>query len=1025
MNSIRHYKPMIFILFAWLMCSAQAEETPPVSLTASDGTGLEMRELKVRVVLDGITAFTELEMSFYNPENRQREGRFAILLPSNASVSRFAMKIGQNWQEGEVVEKQKARQVYEDFLHRRQDPALLEQDSGNYFRARVFPIPPNAEKNIILSYSELLVNNANTFYFPLKGLPKLGRLEIKAFYKGEPESSTAVTSSLGGEIKNWKIMSIEKKDFTPVEDFILKIPPNNKEEYYALRAGNLCAVRFQPVSEGKNDPVPVEKWVVLIDTSASQAVSFSSNMDRLQQILHLLTEKGAREIRLIAFDQDIEDMGLYSSGTGLGKLKERRPLGASNMENAFEKLTAMISDQKIRLLLVSDGIPTAGCVDMNQLRAELSETNSIHRTDALCFTAYRDEGALKEITLSGKTPGTFVHGKMDDNHIAAKLLKPVHAEIRIEVPDSVWFWPEKLEGIQEGEEIVVFAEVSEDKPFVLRWNGRELTLKTQATHPLLLKREWGKARILRLIEKEKSAADKDMKNAMHNEAIRLSTTERILCPYTALLVLETEYDYQRYNIDRNALSDILTIGPDGINVVHRKPTDIPRPVPVIERPRRNFLRVKEEARKSMEEMGLDQITASNARQESSVPEEKEKLALPAAAPASEMAAGKPAGMEEGLEFTLGDEQEVSETVTKSRITSQTELSDKTVSDTPPPQPRASVPERVVLQSETPPGERIVTITVHIDQPRVRQNDQVPPWSGDYEKMRTLIKNNDLKKALELTLNWLNKNPGDPMAYVSLGEVLMKTGDANEACRAYGSLIDLFPSRADIRRWAGERLMEIPEAISLAADTFQKAKDQRPDHPSGFHLLAMALLAQGEVGSAINTLTEGLSRNFNNRFLKVKEILAEDLSLILSSSIASHLKDNEQVKKIIQQYRINPTLKPQYRFILSWETDANDVDFHIHDKSNNHAFYSQPSLSSGGKLYADITQGYGPECFVIENPRAAPYRLQAHYYSRGPMGYGMGLLQILKLSDSGKLSLENRPFLIMNDQAFVNLGTVEG
>ena len=41
-----------------------------------------------------------------------------------AAISRFAMKIGDRWQEGEVVERQAARVAYEDFLHRRQDPAL-------------------------------------------------------------------------------------------------------------------------------------------------------------------------------------------------------------------------------------------------------------------------------------------------------------------------------------------------------------------------------------------------------------------------------------------------------------------------------------------------------------------------------------------------------------------------------------------------------------------------------------------------------------------------------------------------------------------------------------------------------------------------------------------------------------------------------------------------------------------------------------------------------------------------------------
>ena len=74
--------------------------------------------------------------------------------PWAAAISRFAMRVGDRMQEGEVVERRRAQQVYEDFLHRKQDPALLEKDAGNEFDARVFPIEPNAEKVIVIAYSE-------------------------------------------------------------------------------------------------------------------------------------------------------------------------------------------------------------------------------------------------------------------------------------------------------------------------------------------------------------------------------------------------------------------------------------------------------------------------------------------------------------------------------------------------------------------------------------------------------------------------------------------------------------------------------------------------------------------------------------------------------------------------------------------------------------------------------------------------------------------------------------------------------
>ena len=115
---------------------------------------------------------------------------------------------------------------------------------------------------------------------------------------------------------------------------------------------------------------------------------------------------------------------------------------------------------------------------------------------------------------------------------------------------------------------------------------------------------------------------------------------------------------------------------------------------------------------------------------------------------------------------------------------------------------------------------------------------------------------------------------------------------------------------------------------------------------------------------------------------------------------------------------------EIRFILVWETDANDVDFHIYDKDKQHAFYSSKELASGGALYADLTGGYGPECFRILNPKAFPYKLEAHYYSRGPMGYGMGAMQVIRFDGNKNVDVETRSFVIMNDGAYIDLGTVK-
>jgi hypothetical protein len=192
--------------------------------------------------------------------------------------------------------------------------------------------------------------------------------------------------------------------------------------------------------------------------------------------------------------------------------------------------------------------------------------------------------------------------------------------------------------------------------------------------------------------------------------------------------------------------------------------------------------------------------------------------------------------------------------------------------------------------------------------------------------------------------------------------------------------------------------------------------------------AMSLVKLGRYEDALRSVLSGIKARRANRFPGVDRILRDDLLLIASAWAKSEPKRHKEIKDILKRAGISVNLKdnisPSVRFILSWETDANDVDFHIYDHQGGHAYYQDRHLPSGGELYADITTGYGPECFTIMNPKAAPYTLKAHYYRRGPMGYGAGKLQVLSYNGKGKLSFEERPFVIMNDGAYVDLGRVK-
>jgi Ca-activated chloride channel family protein len=140
-------------------------------LIADGGFGglLEIKQQDISVVINNGVAVTEINQVFLNTENRIVEALYTFPVPNGASVSNFTMIINGQEMVGEVVEKKRAREIYESYKTTKRDPGLLEQVDYKTFELRVFPIQPKAEQHIKIVYYQQLDfdhNNA-TYVYPL------------------------------------------------------------------------------------------------------------------------------------------------------------------------------------------------------------------------------------------------------------------------------------------------------------------------------------------------------------------------------------------------------------------------------------------------------------------------------------------------------------------------------------------------------------------------------------------------------------------------------------------------------------------------------------------------------------------------------------------------------------------------------------------------------------------------------------------------------------------------------------------
>ncbi len=1201
----------------------------PVQLTASDGTGLRLVSMKARAVIDAPLAFTELHLTFENPSDRQIEGRFEIEMPPHAAISRFAMKVHGSWQEGEVVERQAARVAYEDFLHRKQDPALLENNAGNSFSARVFPIAPRERKELIVSYSQELPSSAEPYRLMLRGLPELDELDARVLLW---VADAGGGSNIGGTSTKTRVVEVKKSKYTPERDLEVSLE-NVRARMTGLRHQNLAVARIAPV--GAMPPAPLEKVTILFDTSASRALGFERQIRRMRAILEELRGREGTDfdLRIICFDQTTSEVyrGKASAlaQSHLDRIVSRRALGASDLEAALRAVAADAAGST-RLIVFSDGIVTAGSPELSRLgeATKALAAAGFTRADAVVDGGIQDTSTLKAVTTADlPEDGVVIDARLPTSTIAHKLGSKTLPPIKVSVPGSEWVWPETIEGAQPGDELLVFADLPATQVMKVRLEGgstiESVVPTTEAERPLL-ERAWVRARIERLEDKRSRLpeGDRDMRDAIKKSIIELSTKHRVLSDFTALLVLESESDYQRFNIDRKALVDILSVGPNGITrdgrslapttqlALHSSPMQQQnlRPSSQHSGPATpnddndvwggllgsevgeafgvgglglvgtgrggggtgegtiglgsigligkgggggsgaygsGVLGVLQDQDADVwsdltgnmvgEAYGIggldlsgtayayDGVAENDDKKKSEVEKEVRK---PSRRPKSGTGSGYGRGHGRGIgsrpstvprvrqgkatvrgaldrdiirrivrshineirycyerklvqdpslagnvtvNFVINSEGDV----TSSKVTSTT-IRDRQVSTCvanrvlrwrfPDPAgggivsvtyPFVFAPNQNAMRASAPPlspkqiaerdaefkrqqaaaerrrieaeAEAKRLAAAQAEEQAELTRTEGSPYLGRSFDIAKLITEGKFTEAMKIAIEWRAENPGDVLALVAMGETAEAAGDLETAARAYGSLIDLFPSRADLRRYAGNHLDRLGEAGSeLAIDTYNKAVLSRPDHPASHRLYAFALTKAGRHSDAWEAILAGRSRSYpSGRFAGVDAIFDDDAGLIAAAWIRANPTESPKIHELATTAGVTIPKVPSTHFVITWETDANDVDFHVHDGKGSHAYFGARTLPSGGELYADVTTGYGPESFTIKgNATAYPYRLEAHYYSRGPMGYGMGKLQVIQHDGKGGLRFDERPFLIMKDGAFVPLGTVD-
>ena len=556
---------------------------------------LPVKYHRVKVEIDGNIATTTIDQVFKNDHAVDLEGTYIFPLPEEAAITEFAMFADGKRMTGEVLDKDKARKIYEDIVRRMRDPGLLEYMGRNMFRARVYPIPKNGEKRIELVYKETLHYDAGTYryIYPLnterfspKPLEEVSisvrarsRIPIKAMYS--PSHDVDVTVE-----KNEARCGYEAKNIKPDKDFILYYTVSEKDIGLSLlthRKPGEDGYFMLLVSPGDIEGRAIDKDIVFaLDTSGSMSgEKMKQARDALRFCLNSLG-KGDR-FNLVNFatsvtpwKDELVTADADNVRNALGFVDKLAARGGTNIDEALVAAASQFRDagRPRMLVFLTDGQPTVGITEIKHILENLAAANKAGAR-LFVFGVGNDVNThlLDKIAEAHRGVPEYVRPQEDIevkvSSFYRKVSEPILADTKLDMPgvrtsDS---YPTALPDIFRGTQLLLFGRYQGDGATRIVLSGKVSGQGKEFVHEGTFSREeggnefipriWATRKIGYLMNEIRLNGEK---KELVDEIIRLSKEHGIMTPYTSFLILEKDEDFKRWGIPEAEAPQVRSAG---------------------------------------------------------------------------------------------------------------------------------------------------------------------------------------------------------------------------------------------------------------------------------------------------------------------------------------------------------------------------------------------------------------------------------------------------------------------------------
>jgi len=546
----------------------------------------KIKELDYHAKVVDQVAQVQVTQSFVNTGSAPMEVAFVFPIPYDGAIDRMTFMVDGKEYDAKILPAKEARQIYETYVRRNQDPALLEWVGYGMFQTSVFPVPAGAERKVTLKFSQLLRKDhqLTDLIIPLSTAKytssPVEKLSIEAAIETSQElkSVYSPTHSINVQRPDNKhaVVKFEATNSVPTTDFRLLFdtadgklgaslisyrPDSGDDGYFLLLAS--------PEIKAASDERPAKTVIFVVDRSGSMSgKKIEQAKEALKFVLNNL--RAGDTFNIVAYDSTVEsfrpELQKYDDDTrksALGFVEGLYAGGSTNIDGALTTALGMIKDESRPnfILFLTDGLPTVGEQNEAKIAANAKQNNKL-RTRMINFGVGYDVNSRLLDRLSRDNFGQSEYVRPDENiesHVSSvynKLGAPVMTNVTVKIDiegasesgGTSRVYPKEVYDLFAGEQLVMvgrYKKTGTAKATIRgKVGGKEqsfdfpatLTEKSADQLHAFVEKLWAMRRIGEIIDEIDLKGKND---ELVKELVGLSTKHGILTPYTSFLADET------------------------------------------------------------------------------------------------------------------------------------------------------------------------------------------------------------------------------------------------------------------------------------------------------------------------------------------------------------------------------------------------------------------------------------------------------------------------------------------------------